>query len=65
MSHAHKAVPSLFLSSCEVALDFRGLPAILAFGLCVIPAHLFGLCYNHVFAFKYLGWIGMLCWESS
>ena len=43
----------------------RGLPATLAFRFCVVPAHLFGLCYDHVFAFDYFGWIGMLCWETS
>ena len=42
----------------------RGLLATLEFRFSVVPAHLFGLCYDHVFAFDYLGWIGMLYWET-
>ena len=61
MFYAHKAGPSWCLSLYKVAWVLRGLPAILAFWACVVPAHLFGLCYNHVCAFDYLGWIGMLC----
>ena len=48
----------LFLSLCELEWVSRGLQAILAFRVFVVPAHLFGLYYNHVFAFKYLGWMG-------
>ena len=63
--YAHKAGPSWFLSLCEVAWVLRRLPAILAFRVCIVLAILFGLCYDHVFAFNHLGWIGMLCWEIS
>ena len=65
MSYAHKAGPSWFLSLCEVARILRGLLATLEFRLCGVLAHLFGLCCDHVFAFDYIGWMGMLCWETS
>ena len=60
MFYTHKAGPSWFLSLCEVARVLRGLPAILAFRAHIIPTHLFCLCYNYVFVFNCLGWIGML-----
>ena len=44
--YAHKAGPSWFLLLCKVARVLRGLPAILAFRICVFPAYLFGLCYD-------------------
>ena len=65
MFYTHKAGPSWFLSLCKVACLLRGLLAILAFRVCIAPAYLFGLCYDHVFAFNYLGWIRMLRWETS
>ena len=65
MFYAYKAGSSYFLSLCEVAGALRGLLATLTFRGCVFSAHLFGLCYYHVFAFDFLGWIGMLCWETS
>ena len=63
--YAHKAGTSWFLSFCKVAWVLRGLLATLAFRFYVVPAHLLGLCYDLVFAFDYLGWIGMLYWEAS
>ena len=53
--YAHKAGPTWFLSLCEVTQVLRGLLAILAVRVYVAPAHLFGLCYDCVFAFNYLG----------
>ena len=65
MFYAHKASPSCFLSLCKIVWVLRGLPATLALRVCVVPAHLFSLCYDCIFAFKYLGWIGMLCSKTS
>ena len=62
MFYAHKAGPSCFLSLCEIAWVLTGLPAILAFRVCISTDHLFGSCYDYVFAFNYLVWIGMLFW---
>ena len=63
--HAHKVGPSWFLSLCKVSQVLRGLLAILAIRFYVIPVYMFGLCYDHVFAFDFFGWIGMLCWQTS
>ena len=63
--YALKASPYWFLSLCELAWVLRCLLATLSFRVCIVPAHLFVLCYHHVFAFDYLGWIGMLYWETS
>ena len=56
---------SLGFFLCEVLQVMRGLLATLAFRICVVLSHLFGLYYDHVFAFDYLVWIGMLYWETS
>ena len=64
MFYAHKVGPSWFLSWCEVAWVLRGLLATLAFRVYIVLAHLFGLCYEYAFALNYLGWIGMLYWET-
>ena len=65
MYYGYKVGPSWFLSLCEAAWVSRGLPAILAFGVCVVLAHLFSLYCDCVFACGYLGWIGILSWETS
>ena len=65
MFYAHKVGPSCFFSLHKVAWVLRGLPPILAFRLYIVSAHLFGLGYDRIFAFDYLVWIGMLCWETS
>ena len=64
MFYARKAGPSWSLSLCEIAQVLRGLLATLSLRVCVFLANLFGLCYEHVFTFIYLGWIGILCWET-
>ena len=50
MFYAFKVGSSWFLSLCEVGKVLRGLLAILAFRVCVVPAHLSVLYYGHVFA---------------
>ena len=49
MFYTHEVGPSWFLSLHEIAQVLRGLPTILAFRVCIVPAHFFGLCYDHAF----------------
>ena len=65
VSYIYNTGSSWFLSLCKITWVFRGLPAILEFRFYVAITHLFGLCYNCVFAFDSFGLIGMLCWETS
>ena len=57
--------PSWFLYLYEVAWILRYLLATLALRFYIVTAHLFSLCYNCIFAFDYISWIGMLSWEVS
>ena len=64
--YAHKARPCLGSLLGWGSMGFESIYQLhwhLEF--CVVPAYLFGLCYDHVFAFDYLGWIGMISWETS
>ena len=55
MFYAHRAGPSWFLSLYEVAWVLRGLLATLEFRVYIVPTHLFGLYFDHVFAFSSIG----------
>ena len=50
MFYANKVRPSCFLSLYEVLRILRGLPYILVFRVHIVPAHLFALCFDRVFA---------------
>ena len=53
MYYAHKAGTSWFPSLYKVVWVLRGLLATLALRFYIILAYLFGLYYNHIFAFDY------------